>query len=131
MTPAKVRELSVTSERGMFVVNYLTQDLFYYENPRATIQWDALNVMRGTGEGNMVRYALERREPLRVQWETFIAALDDPSAAAVTGWDGIAALSTARAIQESGQSHEAVVPRYRSLHAGEEKYSEHRAGGAI
>ncbi len=118
MTPAKVRELSVTGERGMFVVNYLTQDLFFYENPRTTIQWDALNVVRGTGEGNMVRFALERREPLRVQWETFVAALGDPARATVTGWDGIAALSSALAIQESGQSHEAVVPSYRELFAG-------------
>jgi UDP-N-acetylglucosamine 3-dehydrogenase len=117
MTPAKVRELTVTGERGMFVVNYLTQDLFFYENPRATIQWDALNVVRGTGEGNMVRYALERREPLRVQWEAFVAALDDPGAATVTGWDGIAALSTARAIKQSGATHEAVAPSYRSLGA--------------
>jgi UDP-N-acetylglucosamine 3-dehydrogenase len=120
MTPAKVRELSVTGERGMFVVNYLTQDLYFYENPRATIRWDALNIMRGTGEGNMIRYALERREPLRVQWEAFVAALDDPARGTVTGWDGIAALSTARAIQESGDSHQAVVPRYRELLVREE-----------
>jgi predicted dehydrogenase len=115
MTPAKVRELTVTGERGMFVVNYLTQDLFFYENPRTSIQWESLSVVRGTGEGNMVRYALERREPLRVQWEAFIGALEDPSRAAVTGWDGIAALSTARAIQRSGRSHEPVVPLYREL----------------
>jgi predicted dehydrogenase len=115
MTPAKVRELSVTGERGMFVVNYLTQDLFFYENPRATIQWDALNVVRGTGEGNMVRFALERREPLRVEWEAFLGAMSDPARAAVTGRDGIAALSAARAIKESGESHTAVVPRYREM----------------
>jgi UDP-N-acetylglucosamine 3-dehydrogenase len=115
MTPAKVRELTVTGERGMFVVNYLTQDLFFYENPRTTIQWESLSVVRGTGEGNMVRYALERREPLRVQWEAFIGALEDPARTTVTGWDGIAALSTARAIQQSGRSHEPVVPRYRQL----------------
>jgi predicted dehydrogenase len=115
MTPAKVRELSVTGERGMFVVNYLTQDLYFYENPRANIQWDALNVVRGTGEGNMVRYALERREPLRREWEAFLAALEDPAQATVTGRDGVAALSAARAIKQSGESHDAVVPRYREL----------------
>lgn len=115
MTPAKVRELSVTGERGMFVVNYLTQDLFFYENPRATIQWDTLSVVRGTGEGNMVRFALERREPLRVEWESFLSALDDPAKLAVSGRDGIAALSSARAIKRSGESHAAVVPRYREM----------------
>jgi predicted dehydrogenase len=117
MTPAKVRELSVTTERGMFVVNYLTQDLFFYENPRTSIQWEPLNVVRGTGEGDMIRFALERREPLRVEWEAFLAALEDPARAAVSGWDGIAALSTARAIQESGRTHQPVVPRYRAFSA--------------
>ena len=115
MTPAKVRELTVTADRGMFVVNYLTQDLFFYENPRTSIRWDALNVVRGTGEGNMVRYALDRREPLRVQWESFIAALGDPDAVAVTGWDGIAALSSARAVQAAGANHRPVLPGYRAL----------------
>jgi predicted dehydrogenase len=115
VTPAKVRELSVTGEKGMFVVNYVTQDLFFYENPRTTIQWYPLNIVRGTGEGNMVRYALERREPLRVQWETYLAALRDPAKATVTGADGIAALSTASAIKQSGRLHEPVVPRYREL----------------
>ena len=32
LTPAKIRELYVTGERGMFRVNYLTQDLFFFEN---------------------------------------------------------------------------------------------------
>jgi predicted dehydrogenase len=116
MTPAKVRELSVTGERGMFVVNYLTQDLFFYENPNArTIEWSELSVVRGPAEGNMIRFALERREPLRVQWEAFIRAMDDPTRAAVTGWDGLAAMSTARAIQQSGTSHAPVRPQYRDL----------------
>ena len=32
LTPTKIRELSVIGERGMFVANYLTQDLTFYEN---------------------------------------------------------------------------------------------------
>ena len=33
VTPTKVRQLSVTGEHGMLVVDYLTQDLFLYEHP--------------------------------------------------------------------------------------------------
>ncbi|MFP5369222.1 MAG: Gfo/Idh/MocA family oxidoreductase, partial [Actinomycetes bacterium] len=114
LTPAKVRELSVTAEGGMFVVNYLTQDLFFYENPRVGIEWDALAVVRGTGEGNMTRFAIDRREPLRVQWEAFLAAVAGDAAPEVTGHDGLAAMSTAHAIRRSGKEHTAVVPGYRS-----------------
>lgn len=113
LTPAKVRELSVTGERGMFVVNYLTQDLTFYENPRAATEWSPLSIVRGPGEGNVVRYALERREPLQVQWDAFLQALRTGGEMPVSGWDGFAALSAACAIQRSGVSHRPVVPKYR------------------
>jgi UDP-N-acetylglucosamine 3-dehydrogenase len=114
ITPAKVREVTVTAEEGMFVVNYLTQDLTFYENPRANIEWDTIAVLRGTGEGDVTRYALERREPLRVEWESVLAALRDGAPPVVSGWDGLAALSTARAIQRSGATGETQVPGYRT-----------------
>jgi UDP-N-acetylglucosamine 3-dehydrogenase len=122
LTPAKVRELTVIGEGGTFVLNYLTQELYHYGHPTEPTRWDTLAHMRGAGEGNMIRYALARREPLLVQWETFLSALRDqgrqPSA---SGRDGYVALSTARAIQSSGASHEPVTPRYRCHpHAGDD-----------
>jgi UDP-N-acetylglucosamine 3-dehydrogenase len=115
LTPTKVRELTITGERGMFRVDYLTQDLFFYEHPMQQTEWGALAGMRGPGEGDMVRYALTRREPLVVEWNAFLAAVRSGGPAPVDGHDGLAALSTARAIQEAGRTHEAVVPAYRSL----------------
>jgi predicted dehydrogenase len=113
LTPVKVRELTVTGEGGTFMLNYLTQELYHYGHPTAATSWDTLANMRGAGEGDMIRYALGRREPLLVQWETYLAALSGSGAPAATGYDGYAALSTARAIQRSGAVHEPVVPGYR------------------
>ena len=117
LTPAKVRELIVTGEHGMFAVNYLTQDLSFYENPLGSIDWEALGIMRGTGEGDMTRFALARREPLVVEWEEFLEAVRDGTPPPVTGWDGLAALSCALAIQRSGEEHRAVEPAYRPVAA--------------
>jgi UDP-N-acetylglucosamine 3-dehydrogenase len=113
ITPTKVRELSVTGERGMFVVNYLTQELMLFEHPTKGTEWDALSGIRGGGEGDMIRYALERREPLRVEWEQFLDAVRDGSPPPVSAHDGLAALSTASAIQMAGSRHEIVTPGYR------------------
>lgn len=113
MTPTKVRQLSVLGERGMLVVDYLTQDLYLYEHPTRATQWDAMAGIRGGGEGNMVRFALDRKEPLRVEWQGFLAAVRSGSAAPVSVDDGIAALSIAEAIRAAGASHEVVVPAYR------------------
>lgn len=113
LTPAKVRQLSVTGEAGTFVVDYLTQELSFFEHPTSSTDWSVLQNMRGAGEGDMTRYALQRREPLRVQWEAFLDALDGTSPPRATGRDGFAALSTARAIQRSGAEHAPTVPGYR------------------
>lgn len=113
ITPTKVRQLYVTGEDGMFAVDYLLQDLVFFENPRMATEWDALQGVRGMGEGDMVRFALARREPLAVEWESFLAVLGGGDAPLVTGEDGVMALRIARAIEESGRLHEAVstVPR--------------------
>ena len=61
----------------------------------------------------MIRFALDRRAPLRVQWEQFLGAVREGRPAPVSGWDGLAALSTACAIRVSAERHETVVPIYR------------------
>ncbi len=117
VTPTKVRQLSVTCENGMFVVDYLTQDLTFHQPPRSDIEWDTLRMMRGTGEGDTLRYGIARREPLAVQWDQFLAALRGEGDPAASGHDGVAALSVARAIQRSGVDHTAIVPEYRGVPA--------------
>jgi predicted dehydrogenase len=115
LTPAKVRQISVTGERGMFTVDYLSQELRFYEHPvRETTMWGALAGMRGAGEGDMIRYALTRQEPLRQEWQAFVDTLRSGTPPAVTADDAIAALSIARSIQRASDDGAVVRPDYRS-----------------
>lgn len=113
MTPTKVRQLSVLGERGMLVVDYLTQDLILYTHPNKATEWDHLAAIRGGGEGDMIRFGIDRREPLQVQWTEFLDAVRDGAPAPISGRDGLAALSTALAIRAAARGTEAVVPGYR------------------
>ena len=108
VTPTKVRQLSVTGEHGMLIVDYLTQDLCLFEHPSKPTEWDALAGMRGGGEGDMIRFALQRREPLRVQWEWFLDAVYSRTEPPVGIRDGIAALSTARSIRTASSFRPSV-----------------------
>lgn len=110
LTPMKVRRLTVTAEGGMFEVDYVTQDLFLHEQPRSEPTWEALGVVRGANEGRMIRYALDRREPLAVEWDRFLEALATDGPAPVSGRDGLAALALAEAIVESGRTATPVAP---------------------
>jgi UDP-N-acetylglucosamine 3-dehydrogenase len=103
LTPTKIRELAVTGERGMFRADYLTQDLFFYENAAALAQdeWAQLAILRGVSEGATVQYAIQKREPLRSELETFVRAANGEPAQVVSGHDGREALRMALALIES------------------------------
>lgn len=111
LTPTKCRELTVTGERGMFRVDYLTQDLSFFENASAPFSgWPAMSVLRGVSEGTMTRYQVPKKEPLRAELEAFVAAIEGDRSGIVPGADGVVALRVARALTESSRSKQAVVP---------------------
>lgn len=103
LSPNKVRELSVIGERGMFVANYLTQDLTLYENDAAPqgANWHELAVM-GVSEGRMIRFKVNKKEPLRQELESFMAAVRTGSAPAVRAEDALLALAVAQRLIDSG-----------------------------
>ncbi len=110
LTPTKIRELTVTGERGMFLVDHLTQDLYFYENAEANRErWDAISLLRGVSEGRVIRYPLQKYEPLRAELEAFVRAVMEDAPVPVPGQDGLAALRLARALVRSGREGRAVV----------------------
>ena len=108
LTPTKIRELNVTGELGMFRVDYLTQDLYFYENADARVEDWPLRILRGVSEGRMIRHVVAKREPLRLEQEAFLAAVQGEMPVAVTGEDGLRALKLAQAIVTSGLEHQVV-----------------------
>lgn len=102
LTPTKIRELTVLGERGMFVVNYLTQDLTLYENVSSVGAVEALAVM-GVVEGRMIRFPIQRVEPLRAEIASFVAAVRSGDKPHVDGDEGVRALHLAHLIARSGR----------------------------
>jgi len=109
LTPLKVRETTVLGEKGMFKVDDLTQDLYYYENAEASgMSWNTLSVLKGVSEGKMIRYPLKRYEPLKAELEAFAKAVLNNQPTPVSGEDGLAALRLALALVESGKTHQII-----------------------
>jgi predicted dehydrogenase len=109
LTPTKVREVMVLGERGMFRVDDLLQDLYFFENAQASneLHFPLVN-LKGVSEGSMVKYALQRYEPLRAELQAFLKAVRGEAPVAVTGEDGLAALHLALALVESGMKHQVI-----------------------
>lgn len=109
LTPTKVRETLVLGERGLFRVDDLTQDLYFFENAQAKdVQWATLQTLKGVSEGSMTRFAIPRFEPLKAELQSFLKAIQDEKPVPVSGEDGLAALRISLALVESGQSHRVI-----------------------
>lgn len=109
LTPIKVRELVAVGDGGMYRLDYLDQDLSFYENSHVGF-WSDSTGRQGVSEGNMVRYALERAEPLKVEMASFAAAVRGEDALRVSLADGTAAVALAEAVKRSAAEHRPVVP---------------------
>lgn len=113
LTPSKVRELTVTGERGMYLVNYLSQDLYFYENDYSPTSWDALRSIAGVSEGTMTRLKVQKSEPLRLEYEDILTAIEQDSQPTVTGEDGLAVLRLAHQLlsaMHAGKVIQCMVP---------------------
>jgi UDP-N-acetylglucosamine 3-dehydrogenase len=102
LTPTKIRELSVTGERGMFVVDYLRQNLVFHHNDWAQSTWDPGGGQSTVSEGDIIQLRLDRQEPLAAELASFISAVRGEGPLVVTGWDGLEALRLAEALRQSG-----------------------------
>ncbi len=100
LTPTKIRELSITGEKGMYLVNYLTQDVYFYENDYTPTTWDALRTLTGVSEGTMTRLKIQKAEPLRLEYEDVLASLRMDTTPTVSGEDGLAVLRIVNKLAE-------------------------------
>ncbi len=108
LTPYKDRTTIVTGERGALVADTAMGDLTFYENGHAPLQWDAIAAFRGVSEGQVVRYALTKREPLALEHERFRDAITGAGGEHVTMDEALDNLRVIEAILASATSGRAI-----------------------
>ncbi len=89
----------------MLVADLLTQDLYFYENNYTTSGWNGLQVFRGVSEGNMIRYHLQRDEPLHLELTHFVDCVIHDRPFAVSGEEGLRAVQIAHLLTEAASDH--------------------------
>ena len=101
LTPTKIRVLSVLGERGLFTVNYLTQELTHFKNAEVEGGRGAMHHLRTVSEGEVVRFPVVQSEPLRLELQSFLHAVKQGSAPEVDGEAGLRALHLALVLMTS------------------------------
>jgi len=109
LSPLKERVTILTGEKGAFVADTLTADLTFYANGTVTSEWEELKQFRGVSEGDVVRYAIAKHEPLRMEHENFRDAVLGKPADIVTMQQGLRTVVVAEAIIESSKTSTTVT----------------------
>jgi predicted dehydrogenase len=109
LSPFKERTAVVTGDRGCFVADTLTADLTFYANGVESTEWEALSNFRGVSEGDMIRYAIRKREPLLVEHEQFRDAIVGKSNDIVDMRMGATTVEVSESMLRSASTGETVV----------------------
>jgi UDP-N-acetylglucosamine 3-dehydrogenase len=110
LTPTKIREVSVLGERGMFVCNYLTQELTHFKNADVAAMSEAGPHLRAVSEGEAVSFPITQAEPLKLELQSFLQAVRGEHLVEVDGEAGLRALHLALALVDSA-SESRVISR--------------------
>ncbi|MBE1488664.1 Gfo/Idh/MocA family protein [Plantactinospora soyae] len=108
LSPLKERSTVITGDRGCFVADTLTADLTFYANGAIDTEWEALRAFRGVAEGDMVRYAIPKREPLLVEHERFRDAVEGKESDIVTLRQGLRTVEVSAAVLRSASDGSTV-----------------------
>jgi predicted dehydrogenase len=108
LSPFKERTTVITGERGAFVADTLTADLTFYANGSVPSAWDDVANFRGVSEGDIVRFAFPKPEPLRTEHEAFRDAVLGRGNDIVSMRQGLATVTVADAILTSARLGETI-----------------------
>ena len=109
LTPMKQRLTTFTGEKGTLVADTITADLTYFANGLIPSEWSRIAGFRGVTEGDMIRYAFPKPEPLVTEHEQFAKAVRGEDALIVGLDEGARTLAVAEAVLRSAESGTTVL----------------------
>jgi UDP-N-acetylglucosamine 3-dehydrogenase len=108
LSPLKERVTIVTGDKGCFVADTTAVDLTFFANGVQPMEWEAIASFRGVSEGDVIRFAIAKPEPLRTELGAFRDAVLGKEADIVTMRQGLATVAVAEAMLESARSGRTV-----------------------
>ncbi len=109
LSPFKERVTIITGEKGAFIADTLTADLTFHANGSVQSTWSDMARFRGVTEGDMIRYAIAKSEPLVLEHCAFRDAVRGEAADIVTLEQGLRTVEVAEAVLSSADTGQTVT----------------------
>ncbi len=108
LTPTKIRKLKVFGKKGMVEVNYISQELYFYENVPMKEELDYSRMLFSVAEGEMRRPKINKEEPLKAELMHFLRCVEGKERPIISIQEGIDALKVAEAMKTSSKKNGVV-----------------------
>lgn len=109
LSPLKERVMVVSGEHGSFVADTVAADLTWYANGAAPVEWASMRSFRGVVQGDVVRFAIPKPEPLTLELAAFRDAVLGVSNDVVTMREAYKVVDVAAALRAAASSRELVL----------------------
>ncbi len=109
LTPTKIRKLFIVGEKGMFVADFLLQDIYFYKNKDIKSVSEYTYIVNSVSEGDMTKFSIAKKEPLMAEIEHFIDSVLKNKEPNVSGKDGLRAVEIAEKLLLSAKTKNLVV----------------------
>ncbi|MEG3586678.1 MAG: Gfo/Idh/MocA family oxidoreductase [Actinomycetota bacterium] len=109
LSPLKERFTIATGEKGSFIADTLLADLTFHRNSDAPPPWEGISQFRGVAEGDMIRFAIAKPEPLRTEFEGFRDEILNGQGEIVTMSEGAQAVKHAESVLHSSASGSTIT----------------------
>jgi UDP-N-acetylglucosamine 3-dehydrogenase len=108
LSPTKVRRFRIYGSKGMFEVDFLNRNLFFFENSVSTPVEDSFGLV-GMEEGNQIKFKTIPAEPLAAELEYFIGCIVSGNLNAEMTRANIRAIEVVARILESAAANEKLA----------------------
>ncbi len=100
LSPFKERQTTVLGDKGLLIADTLLVDLVFASNGNVSSDWDSQTQFRGVSEGDIIKFALERVEPLVAEHRSLISALHSGDFSSIVSIaDGLEVLRVAELLE--------------------------------
>jgi predicted dehydrogenase len=110
LSPTKVRRFRIYGAKGMFEVDFLNRNLYFFENGVPTPVEDNFGLI-GVEEGNQIKFKTLPSEPLAMELEYFIKCMADGNLNAEMTTTNIRAIEIVARIMESAEGNRKLAFR--------------------
>lgn len=108
LSPLKERSIQILGERGHFMIDTLNSSLTFYSNGSHAVTQDKLSHFTGVSQGEILTYAFDKPEPLRIEHEKFIEYLQGKSNEIITIAEGAKVVMVAEGVLKSARTGHAI-----------------------